>query len=100
MLKDKYKFKFSQKEANALKAQLHLMFIENAQQKDLQIMLPVSVLADFYKRLDGELLFPKPEIKIHLKRNEAIAFLYLYLTNYIEQTIETGQISHAIDTTL
>ncbi len=100
MLKDKYKFKFSQGEAQDLQQKLNKMFFEAAQEKDLQIMLPVSVLAEFHKRLTGALLFPKTEIKIHLKRTEAIAFMFLYLTNYIEQTLETAQIAHAIDTTL
>lgn len=100
MLKDKYKFKFTQGEAQELQKELNRMFFEASMEKDLQIMLPVSVLSEFHKRLSGALLFPRAEIKIHLKRTEAIAFMFLYLTNYIEQTMETVQISHAIHTTL
>lgn len=100
MLKDKYKYKFSRQEALELKKVLNEMFFENATTKELQIMLPISVLVEFHKRLNGLLIFPKPEIKIHLKRTEAIAFMFLYLTGYIEISIETQQIAHSIDTTL
>lgn len=100
MLKDKYKFKLSQGESISLYNSISNAVSLNINQKDLQIMLQICVLAEFYKRLASSLLFPKAETKIHLKRTEAIAFMCMYKKNYIEQTLETAQIAHTIDRTL
>lgn len=100
MLKDKYRFKLSQQEATALRAQIDCLFANYGGTKDIEVKLPLAVLMEFHKRLVAALLFPAAQIKVYLKRPEALAFQVLYMGSMIETTHETMQIAHAIDTTL
>lgn len=100
MLKDKYRFVMSPAEARELHQQIQKTFLTCGNAKELELMLPLSCLMDFQKRLVGALLFPQTKIKLYLKRPEALAFQILYLGNSIETTHETMQLAHSIDITL
>lgn len=100
MLKDKYKFTMSIAEAQELQQEIQRMFQTCGHTKELELKLLLAVLMEFQKRLVGLLLFPDKEVKLYLKRTEALAFQILYLGGSIETTTETMQLAHAIDTTL
>lgn len=100
MLRDKYRFKLTKEECWELYNTIQKAIATHGNTKDLELMLPIAVLADFQVRIHTKLIFPAHQIKIFLRRTEALAFMTLYNTNIIETTTETLQISHAIDTTI
>lgn len=100
MLKDKYRFKLSQHEAQLLRQNIENMFVRYSATAELELQLPLAVMMDFQKRLVGALLFPADKLKIYLKRTEAIAFQLLYLNDIIKTDLVTMQISYEIDHTL
>ena len=100
MLKDKYRFKLQADDAYLLHTQIQEVYNRYGYAKDLEVKLPLAVLMDFQKRLIAALLFPEKEIKIYLKRTEALAFQLLYMGNMIDTTYQTIQVAHAIDVTL
>ncbi len=100
MLKDKYRFKLSQYEAQLLRQNIENMFVRYSAVAELELQLPLAVMMDFQKRLVGALLFTADKLKIYLKRTEAIAFQLLYLNDIIKTDLVTMQISYEIDHTL
>lgn len=87
-------------EAISLQHQVQKLYEDYGATEDIEVQLPLTVLMEFHKRMAGAITFKQPEIKIYLKRAEALAFQVLYMGSMIDTTSETRQIAHAIDTTL
>lgn len=100
MLKEKYSYRLLFVEAKSLQDSFSKVFELYGQTKEIRLMLPISILKDVQKRLIGSLSFPEDKIKFSLKRNEALAFHALYMSNVIETSFVTQQINTEIHKTL
>lgn len=100
MIKDRYPLKLEIVEAHMLFAAIGQVYERFGDTKTPALMLPLSVIQPFYKRLSGALLLPNGKVKVSLRKTEALAYHNLYMSGIMINSILTAQINTEIHRTL